>query len=58
MEYLTVPGWMTSTENVRVYEDLPENARKYVELIEDQLRLPGNELTFNFGTIELDECTF
>jgi len=33
---------MASTENVRIYEDLPVNAQKYVELIEDKLGLPGN----------------
>ena len=33
---------MSSTENVRKYEDLPINAQKYVELIEDKLGLPGN----------------
>ena len=32
---------MSSTENVRKYEDLPVNAQKYVELIEDKLGLPG-----------------
>lgn len=41
VDYVTVPGWLTSTESVRTYEDLPENARKYVELIEDRLGLPG-----------------
>lgn len=41
VDYVTLPGWMTSTEGVRVYEDLPENARKYVELIEEKLGLPG-----------------
>lgn len=40
VEYVTLPGWMTSTENVRNFDDLPENARKYVELIEDKLGLP------------------
>jgi len=40
VEYVTLPGWMSSTENVRKYEDLPVNAQKYVELIEDKLGLP------------------
>lgn len=35
---------MTSTEHVRTFDDLPENARKYVELIEDKLGLPGTFL--------------
>ena len=37
---------MTSTENVRNFDDLPENARKYVELIEDKLGLPGIQLIY------------
>lgn len=37
VEYVTLPGWMTSTENVRNFEDLPKNAQKYVELLEQQL---------------------
>ncbi len=41
VDYVTLPGWMTSTEGVRTFDDLPENARKYVELIEDKLGLPG-----------------
>lgn len=36
-----MPGWLTSTEDVRSFDDLPENARKYVELIEEKLELPG-----------------
>lgn len=32
---------MKSTEGVRTFDDLPENARKYVELIEEKLGLPG-----------------
>lgn len=39
---------MTSTEGVRAYDDLPENARKYVELIEDKLGLPGMPGLFSF----------
>lgn len=40
VEYVTLPGWMTSTENVRNFEDLPKNAQKYVELLEQQLGVP------------------
>ena len=29
--YETFPGWLTDTSGVRKYEDLPENARKYLE---------------------------
>lgn len=40
VEYLKVPGWETSTENVRTFSDLPVNAQKYVRLIEDYLDVP------------------
>lgn len=33
--YETLPGWMTSTADARNYEDLPENARKYLERISE-----------------------
>lgn len=29
--YETFPGWKTDTSSIRKYEDLPENARKYLE---------------------------
>ncbi len=31
------PGWQTSLENVRTFEDLPENAKKYVKRVEELL---------------------
>lgn len=37
VEYVTLPGWKTSTENVRKFSELPENAQKYVRFIEDYL---------------------
>lgn len=40
VEYITVPGWETSTENVRTFSDLPENAQKYVRLIEKHVDVP------------------
>jgi adenylosuccinate synthase len=40
VEYITLPGWKTSTENVRKFNDLPENAKKYVEKIEQLLSVP------------------
>ncbi|XP_017782103.1 PREDICTED: adenylosuccinate synthetase [Nicrophorus vespilloides] len=40
VDYVTVPGWETSTENVREFADLPENAKKYVEKIEEVLDVP------------------
>mgnify|MGYP002626533251 CR=1 FL=1 len=32
-----VSGWKTDISNVRKWEDLPENARKYVEMIEQAI---------------------
>ncbi|XP_065200438.1 adenylosuccinate synthetase [Planococcus citri] len=40
VDYITLPGWKTSIENVREYDDLPENARKYIEKIEEFLQVP------------------
>ena len=35
--YEELPGWKESTSGVRRWEDLPENARKYVRWIEERL---------------------
>ncbi|MGN0255208.1 MAG: adenylosuccinate synthase [Chordicoccus sp.] len=32
-----LPGWKTDIRGIRKYEDLPENARKYVEFIEKEI---------------------
>lgn len=40
VEYITLPGWMSSTEEVRIFADLPENARNYVRKIEELLKVP------------------
>jgi len=34
VKYETYPGWKSSTVGLKKYEELPENARKYVEAIE------------------------
>ena len=38
--YKTMPGWQTSTTGVSRWEDLPENARRYISFIEDYLAGP------------------
>ncbi len=38
--YETHAGWMKDITGVRVYEDLPENARKYLERLEEILETP------------------
>ncbi|KAI3615097.1 adenylosuccinate synthetase [Moniliophthora roreri] len=40
VEYVTLPGWKTSITAATKYEDLPENCKKYVEYIEEFLRVP------------------
>nr|CAI5825107.1 unnamed protein product [Callosobruchus analis] len=40
VEYLTMPGWNTSTEDVREFADLPDNAKNYVNKIEEVLNVP------------------
>ena len=33
--YKKFPGWLSSTEGTTVYSELPDNAKKYIEYIED-----------------------
>ncbi|ORY92555.1 Adenylosuccinate synthetase [Leucosporidium creatinivorum] len=37
VQYVELPGWEQSIEDVTKFEDLPENCRKYVEFIEEYL---------------------
>ena len=36
----TLPGWQCEIRDVKNYEELPENCRKYVEFIEEQIGYP------------------
>ncbi len=38
--YEVLPGWCCETRGIKKYEDLPENARKYIEFIEKELGVP------------------
>ncbi|SRR5260370_15253134 len=40
VEYVTLPGWQMSIEQITNYEDLPENCKKYVEFIEEWTKVP------------------
>jgi len=40
VEYITVQGWKEDISGVRIYQDLPINARKYIETIERLLEVP------------------
>ncbi|KAJ5221918.1 uncharacterized protein N7469_010805 [Penicillium citrinum] len=37
VEYVTLPGWKSNTMGVTRYEDLPPNARAYIEFIEREI---------------------
>lgn len=36
----TLPGWKQDIRGIKNYEDLPENCRKYVEFVEEQIGYP------------------
>jgi len=38
--YSTLPGWKEDITGIRKFEDLPQNARRYVEFIEKEVDLP------------------
>ncbi|KAK7573724.1 hypothetical protein V9T40_010915 [Parthenolecanium corni] len=38
--YETLPGWQSSTEQVRDYNDLPPNAKRYIERVEEFIQVP------------------
>ncbi|KAI5606865.1 adenylosuccinate synthetase isozyme 2, partial [Silurus asotus] len=40
VQYETLPGWNSNTSAARTFEELPENAQKYVRFIEDVLKVP------------------
>lgn len=38
--YQVLPGWKCDIRGIKNYEDLPENCRKYVEFVEEQIGFP------------------
>jgi len=36
----TLPGWKCDIRGIRTYEELPENCRKYIEFVEEQIGYP------------------
>merc|ERR1719340_149491 len=40
VDYITMPGWKSNIAGCKGYEDLPINAKKYVETIEQYLNIP------------------
>lgn len=42
VNYITMPGWLKSTENVRDFNELPPQAQDYIRMIENDLGVPVN----------------
>lgn len=38
--YETLPGWQVATSGIRTYDDLPENARRYLERVSELAQTP------------------
>lgn len=43
--YEALPGWNSDTSAARSFEELPDNAQKYVRFIEEHIGVPGNVAT-------------
>jgi len=39
-EYITLPGWKSSTVEIKKYDDLPGNAKQYIKKIEELTNVP------------------
>lgn len=46
-----MPGWQKSTEDVRSFDDLPDNAKNYVNKIHELLDVPGKFCSLNLQQI-------
>ncbi|TKS85814.1 Adenylosuccinate synthetase isozyme 2 [Collichthys lucidus] len=42
VQYETLPGWNSDTSAARSFEELPENAQKYVRFIEENVGVPAS----------------
>lgn len=56
VEYITLPGWMTSIEQCRTFDELPANAQAYIRKIEQITQIPGeiyrlSEMWINIAVI-------
>ena len=40
VEYVTLPGWQSSIASTTDFNSLPDNCKKYIEFIEDFLKVP------------------
>ena len=52
VEYLDMPGWQTSTAHIRKFNDLPQNAQKYIQKIEELMEVRGEWLVHKFESRE------
>ena len=42
VDYITLPGWMTSIEHCKTFHELPANAQAYIRKIEEITQIPGD----------------
>lgn len=40
VEYVVLPGWKTSIAHAKCVDELPKNCRKYIEFVEEFLKVP------------------
>uniref|UniRef100_A0A8C8CJX0 Adenylosuccinate synthetase n=1 Tax=Oncorhynchus tshawytscha TaxID=74940 RepID=A0A8C8CJX0_ONCTS len=56
VQYDTLPGWNSDTSTARTFDELPENAQKYVRYIEEHLGVPGkNPPLLNTWRCQVDQ---
>ena len=41
VDYITLPGWLTSIGHCRTFNELPGNAQAYIRKIEEITQIPG-----------------
>lgn len=41
VDYITLPGWMSSIAHCRNFDELPANAQAYIRKIEEITQIPG-----------------
>ncbi|KAB0793432.1 hypothetical protein PPYR_13052 [Photinus pyralis] len=49
VQYRTLPGWQCCTKNVKVYEELPQNAKRFVETIQCEVGKPVRWISIGEG---------
>ena len=47
--FKTLPGWKSDIRGIKKYEDLPENCRKYIEFVEEQIGFPITMISNGLG---------